>query len=99
MEQTSVDVEKKLTANQLYKIYKDEGGTKTFSEWLNREKTKGVFPLNGEVNEEVQKVIKNINSENMNRRSVLGFPVTTLVVVGVVIVGAIVVSNYLKKKQ
>jgi len=94
----TLDLEKKLTANQLYKIYKDEGGTKTFSEWLTREKTKGVFPLNGEVNEEVQKVIKKVKKDDMNK-TVLGFPVSTLVIVGVVIAGAIAVSYYMKKKQ
>lgn len=94
----AVELDKKLTANQLYKIYKDEGGTKTFSEWLTREKTKGVFPLNGDINEEVQKSIKSVKLKEMNR-TVLGFPVKTLVVVGVVIVGAIVLSTYLKKKD
>lgn len=98
MKQEAVDLEKKLTANQLYKIYKDEGGTKTFSEWLTREKTKGVFPLNSGVNEEVKKNIEIVNTENMNK-TVLGFPVKTLVIVGVVIVGAVIVSTYLKKKQ
>jgi len=93
-----VELDKKLTANQLYKIYKDEGGTKTFSEWLTREKTKGVFPLNGEINEEVQKSIKSVKGKEMNK-TILGFPVRTLVIVGVVIVGAIVVSTYLKKKD
>lgn len=96
MENITIDLDKKLTANQLYKIYKDEGGTKSFSEWLTREKTKGVFPLNGEVNEEVQKSIKHIKKEDM-RRTVLGFPVSTLVIVGVVIVGAVVVSRMIKK--
>lgn len=95
---STVDLEKKLTANQLYKIYKEEGGTKTFSEWLTREKTKGVFPLNGEVNEEVQKSIKTVKEDDMNK-TVLGFPVKTLVIVGVVIVGAIAISAYLKNKQ
>lgn len=94
----TVELEKKLTANQLYKIYKDEGGTKNFSEWLTREKTKGIFPLNGEVNEEVQKSIKNIKTKEM-KRTVLGFPVSTLVIVSVIIVGAIVVSKYAKKSQ
>lgn len=94
----TLELDKKLTANQLYKIYKDEGGTKTFSEWLTREKTKGVFPLNGEVNEEVQKTIKQVKEKDMNR-TILGFPVRTLVIVGVVIVGAVIVSTYLKKKQ
>lgn len=96
MEQ-EIDVEKELTANQLYKIYKDEGGTLNFSNWLTREKTKGVFPLNGVLNEEVQKVIKIDKNEDMNK-TVLGFPIKTLVLVGVVIVGAIVVSKLIKKK-
>lgn len=91
------EVENQLTANQLYKAYKEEGGTKSFSDWLTREKTKGVFPLNAQVNEEVQKEIKTIKKKDMNK-TVLGFPVRTLAVVGVVIVGAIVLSKYLKKK-
>ena len=92
-----VELEKKLTANQLYKIYKDEGGTLNFSNWLTREKTKGVFPLNGSLNDEVQKVIIKEKKEDMNK-TVLGFPVRTLVIVGVVIIGAIVVSKYVKNK-
>lgn len=92
-----LELEKELTANQLYKIYKDEGGTLNFSGWLNREKTKGIFPLNGNLNEEIQKVIVKEKKEDMNK-TVLGFPVKTLVVVGVVIIGAIVVAKYIKKK-
>lgn len=95
MEQT-VDLDKKLTANQLFKIYKDEGGTLGFSDWLTREKTKGVFPLNGNLNEEVQKTIGKVKKEEMEK-TVLGFPVKTLVVVGGVIVLAIIVSRYMKK--
>lgn len=95
MEQT-VDLDKKLTANQLFKIYKDEGGTLIFSDWLTREKTKGVFPLNGNLNEEVQKTIVKVKKEEMDK-TVLGFPVKTLVVVGGVIVLAIIVSRYMKK--
>jgi hypothetical protein len=94
---SQVELEKKLTANQLYKIYKDEGGTLNFSNWLTREKTKGVFPLNGSLNDEVQKVIIKEKKEDMNK-TVLGFPVRTLVIVGVVIIGAIVVSKYVKNK-
>jgi hypothetical protein len=91
-----LELEKKLTANQLYKIYKDEGGTLNFSGWLNREKTKGIFPLNGNLNEEVQRIILKEKKEDMDK-TVLGFPVKTLVIVGVVIIGAIVVSKYVKK--
>jgi hypothetical protein len=94
--ENELELEKKLTANQLYKIYKDEGGTLNFSGWLNREKTKGVFPLNGSLNEEVQKVILKQKKEDMDK-TILGFPVKTLVIVGVVIIGAIVVSKYVKK--
>lgn len=94
----NLNLDKELTANQLYKEYKAEGGTKTFSEWLTREKTKGVFPINAVANEEVQKNISEIKAKEMNK-TVLGFPVKTLAIVGVVIVGAIVVSAYLKKKQ
>lgn len=90
--------EKELTANQLYKIYKSEGGTLNFSEWLTREKTKGVFPLNDNLNSEVQKIITKEKKKDMNK-TVLGFPVRTLVIVGVVIVGAIVVSRMMKKSQ
>lgn len=93
----AVDLDKKLTANQLFKIYKDEGGTLNFSEWLTREKTKGVFPLNGSLNEEVQKTIVKVKKEDMNK-TVLGFPVKTLVIVGGVIVAAIIVSKLMKKK-
>lgn len=94
----ALDLEKELTANQLYKTYKAEGGTKTFSEWLNREKTKGVFPINAQANEEVQKNIRVIKDKDMNK-TILGFPVRTLAIVGVVIVGAVVLSSYLKKNQ
>jgi hypothetical protein len=84
----------KMSANQLFKVYKDEGGTLNFTEWLNREKAKGVLDktmnLDKEVKDELQK------QKSMNR-TVLGFPVTTLVVVGVVIVSAVVISKYMKK--
>lgn len=96
MEKT-VDLDKKLTANQLFKIYKDEGGTLAFSEWLTREKTKGIFPLNGSLNEEVQKTIVKNKKEDMNK-TVLGFPVRTLVIVGGVIVAAVIISKVMKKK-
>lgn len=97
MEQ-AVQLDKTLTANQLFKIYKEEGGTLNFSEWLTREKTKGVFPLNGSLNEEVQKTIKKVKKQDMDK-TVLGFPVKTLVIVGGVIVAAIIISKMMKKKS
>jgi hypothetical protein len=92
-----MDLEKKLTANQLYKIYKEEGGTLGFSAWLTREKSKGVFPLNSEINAEVNSIISQNKNEEM-KKTILGFPVSTLLIVGVIIVGAVVASKYMKKK-
>lgn len=92
-----VNLEKKLTANQLFKEYKDEGGTLNFSDWLTREKTKGIFPINASLNEEVSKKLTYLKEEEMNK-TVLGFPVSTLLIAGGVIIVAIVAVNVLKKK-
>ena len=87
-----------LSANQLYKIYQNDGGTLNFSDWLTREKTKGIFPLNGVLNEEVQETLKKVKTKEVNK-TILGFPVRTLVIAGAVIAVAIGVSIYLKKKS
>ncbi len=90
--------EKDLTANQLYKIYKDEGGTLKFADWLTREKTKGIFPLNGSLNEEVQETIKKVKEKEM-KKTILGFPVSTLLIAGGVIILAVVASKLIKGKK
>ena len=92
-----VNLEKKLTANQLFKEYKDEGGTLNFSDWLTREKTKGIFPINANLNQEVGRQLIDLKQEEMNK-TVLGFPVSTLLIAGGVIIVAIVAVNVLKKK-
>ena len=92
-----LNVEKKLTANQLFKQYKDEGGTLAFSDWLSREKTKGVFPINSNLNKEIGEKLFILKKEEMDKK-VLGFPVSTLLIAGGVIVVAIVAVNLLKKK-
>lgn len=91
-------MEKEKTANQLYKDYKDDGGTLNFSGWLNREKKKGVFPLNKEINEEVYMALNGMNETKKSKR-ILGFPTTTLVLVGVIIVGAVIVTQIMKKEK
>lgn len=88
---------KEYTANQLYKKYKDEDGTLNFSNWLTREKKKGIFPINSNLNEEVYMALNGMNDEGKSK-TVLGFPKSTLIIMGVVIVGAIVVSQIMKKK-
>ena len=93
----SLENEKELTANQLYKIYKDEGGVLSFSEWLNREKAKGVFPLNGSLNNEIMTALESNKNKESMKRTVLGFPVSVLVVTGIIIIGAVVYSKYYSK--
>jgi hypothetical protein len=92
-----INLDKKLTANQLFKEYKDEGGTLNFSDWLTREKTKGIFPINANLNQEVSKKLTDLKEQEMNK-TVLGFPVSTLLIAGGVIIVAIVAVNVLKKK-
>jgi hypothetical protein len=97
MKVAEIDLEKKLTANQLFKKYKEEGGTLNFSDWLTREKTKGVFPLNSGLNEEINLTLNKLKTKKMDK-TVLGFPVKTLYIVGGVLVAAVVLSKLLKKK-
>lgn len=89
---------KEKTANQLYKDYKEDGGTLNFSNWLTREKKKGIFPINKDINEEVYMALNGVN-ENVRTGRVLGFPTSTLIIVGVVIIGAVVVSQIMKKNK
>ena len=92
-----VDLDKKLTANQLFKQYKDEGGTLNFSDWLTREKTKGIFPLNSNLNKEINEKITFLKTQEMNKK-IFGFPVSTLLIAGGVIVLGVVAASMLKKK-
>lgn len=89
----------KLTANQLFKQYKDEGGTLNFSDWLTREKTKGIFPLNSGLNEEINISLKSIKKKNDMRKTFLGFPTQTLVIAGAIIVVGIIATSMLKNKK
>lgn len=97
MESAGIDLDKTLTANQLFKKYKEEGGTLNFSDWLTREKTKGVFPLNNGLNEEINLTLNKFKPKKMDK-TVLGLPVKTLYIVGGVIVLAIIAKQIMKKK-
>jgi len=90
---------KKLTANQLFKQYKDEGGTLNFSDWLTREKTKGIFPLNSNLNEEINLSLKGIKKNKNMKSTFFGFPTKTLVIAGAIIVVGIVATAMLNKKK
>jgi hypothetical protein len=90
---------KELTANQLFKLYKDEGGTLNFSNWLSREKKKGIFPLNQNLNEEVYMALNGLKDSSKSDGRILGFPKSVLIITGVLIVGAIVYSQVIKNRQ
>jgi hypothetical protein len=90
---------KELTANQLFKQYKDDGGTLNLSNWLSREKKKGVFPLNQNLNEEVYMALNGLKDNAKSDGRILGFPKSILIITGVLIVGAIVYSQVIKNRQ
>jgi hypothetical protein len=99
MAESQIDLDKTLTANQLFKIYKEDGGTLNFSEWLTREKTKGIFPLNDELNQEINLTLNKFKTKEKDMgKSVLGMPVKTLYIVGGIILLAIVARQIMKKK-
>lgn len=99
MAENQIDLDQQLTANQLFKKYKEEGGTLNFSEWLTREKTKGVFPLNSGLNEEINLTLTKIKTKKKDmNKTILGMPVKTLYIVGGIIVLAVIARQIMKKK-
>jgi hypothetical protein len=99
MAESQIDLDKTLTANQLFKIYKEDGGTLNFSEWLTREKTKGIFPLNDGLNQEINLTLNKFKTKEKDMgKTVLGMPVKTLYIVGGIILLAVVARQIMKKK-
>jgi hypothetical protein len=92
-----IDLEQTLTANQLWRIYKDDGGTLKFKEWITREKAKKVFPLDVNLNGEVSDSLTSLNLSTMDKTT-LGFPNKTLFIVGGVVVAALVIRHFMTKK-
>lgn len=85
------------SANILYKDYKKTGGTLTFKNFIQREKTKGVFPLNVALNEEVEEAYKQYkNSKVMSDKKILGLPQKTVLIAAGVIIVAVLVYKYAK---
>lgn len=91
-----------MSANQLYKSYKQEGGTLNFAGWLNREKKKGVIPDGEEPKQENFAAMNGVGEAPVKTakspNTILGFPTTTLIVSAVIIVGAVVAYKAFKKK-
>jgi hypothetical protein len=93
-----VNLEKKLTANQLFKQYKEDGGTLAFADWLSREKKKGIFPLNANLNENINNKLSELKNKKDMSKTVFGFPTKTLILVGGIIVAAVILNQVFKKK-
>ena len=92
---------KELTANQLYKQYKDDGGTLVFSKWLDREKKKGIFPLNMDLNNEVYKAINGVDEKNIAKKSTMsvGKSNTTIFIVLGLVIGSFVAYKIYKNSK
>jgi hypothetical protein len=83
----------KLTANQLYKNYKINGGNLKFSDWINTQKTNGIYPLNKELDSEVNNKLNELETDKNDNNSFRG-----LYLFGAIIVVAIVLNKLMKNK-
>jgi len=88
-----------LSANQQYKL---SGSSLSFTEWIEREKAKGVvIPKEGVTDvfeTEMSKVEQEVEVEPKNSKRVLGLNRNMLMLSGLVIVGAIAYKFYATKK-
>jgi hypothetical protein len=90
-----------MTANQMYK---NSGSTLTFTEWLNREKQKGVvIPQQGvtdKIDDELQKQLdgEEVNFIKSGEKTVLGLNKTVLVFSVLIVLGAVGYTIYRKRK-
>jgi len=88
-----------LSANQQYKL---SGSSLSFTEWIEREKAKGVvIPKEGVTDvfeTEMSKVEQEVEVEPKNSKRVLGLNRNMLMLSGLVIVGAIAYRFYANKK-
>tara|TARA_R110000772_G_scaffold44282_2_gene101907 strand:+ start:1520 stop:1795 length:276 start_codon:yes stop_codon:yes gene_type:complete len=88
-----------LSANQQYKL---SGSSLSFTEWIEREKAKGVvIPKEGVTDvfeTEMSKVEQEVEVEPKNSKRVLGLNRNMLMLSGLVIVGAIAYKFYANKK-
>jgi hypothetical protein len=82
-----------LTANQLYKNYKINGGNLKFSDWITTQKNNGIYPLNKELDSEVNNTLSEIDKDKNDKNNYQG-----LYIIGAIFVVAIVVNKLMNKK-
>ena len=83
----------KLTANQLYKNYKINGGNLKFSDWITTQKNNGIYPLNKELDSEVNNKLNELETDKNDNNSF-----QALYLFGAIIVVAIVLNKLMKNK-
>jgi hypothetical protein len=83
----------KLTANQLYKHYKINGGNLKFSDWITTQKNNGIYPLNKELDSEVNNTLSEIDNDKNNKNTY-----QELYIIGAIFIVAIVVNKLMKNK-
>jgi len=83
----------KLTANQLYKNYRINGGNLKFSDWINTQKNNGIYPLNKELDTEVNNTLTELEKNKNDKNSYQG-----LYIIGAIIVVAIIVNKLMRNK-
>ena len=85
-------------------MYKNSGSTLTFTEWLNREKQKGVvIPQQGvtdKIDDELQKQLDGdeVNFVKSGEKTVLGLNKTMLIISTLIVLGAVGYTIYRKRK-
>jgi len=82
-----------LTANQLYKNYKINGGNLKFSDWITTQKNNGIYPLNKELDSEVNNTLNEIDKDKNDKNSY-----QVLYIIGAILIVAIVVNKLINKK-
>lgn len=101
-----------MTANQMYRKYKNEGGTLTFKQWVDREKKKNFMSFDGQSNVPVNKpmtdsinqVLDELHKEaglktGLENKYIFGVNRNIWIVAGVVTVVVIGVVVYNKTKK
>ena len=86
-------MENKLTANQLYKNYKINGGNLKFSDWITTQKNNGIYPLNKELDSEVNNTLNELDNDKKDNNNYQG-----LYIIGAIFIVAIVVNKLMKNK-
>jgi hypothetical protein len=83
----------KLTANQLYKNYKINGGNLKFSDWINAQKNNGVYPINKDLDNEVSSTLNELYVKDDNK-----YNYQMLYIFGAIIIATIVINKLMKNK-